>query len=507
MPRYVDEETLRRCLSQLQGTAGTLFRIWLTLKHMGLESGSSVSITTTNPTTSLVRLFGCGHPDGRLYTPVASIPSDRFMNADAGRSIIQTTVRQWFDGSGVYSPTELLSVKEGPPEGRAQPLVVSTKRGYPEGLGRGKEGFAHAQGKRVSIPRLAFAVWYGRQSPITDESDPATYLLAQMRRELHLSPAEDVCIFVERDLPISTSPTPLDDASVYRIIRSLDEAQYTSVEIEEPIEIHRNRVRSMQTTTQGPPWLASNPEDTLREVLVAGAKAVLLYGPPRTGKTRAIDSLFPRNDPRRTTIQIHDGWGYEQLVQGYRPKADQSFGYELGSLTQALEDGKEIIVLEEINRTLISQSIGEVFSLIEEAYRGESNKIFLRDNSPFWIDANAIFFLTMNTVDKSTEDVDDALIGRLTCVEFPPRVESLAEMLVARGTSPATTEKMCRLFAQIQGAYPLGHGYFAEFGPTTNPILFYKTRIRPVLRNHLQHHKALELATIDNMVDELFPAQ
>ena len=57
-------------------------------------------------------------------------------------------------------------------------------------------------------------------------------------------------------------------------------------------------------------------------LLDEGARAVLLYGPPRTGKTRAIDLYTPRTDPKRETIQIHDGWGYDEIMVALRPDTD-----------------------------------------------------------------------------------------------------------------------------------------------------------------------------------------
>lgn len=161
-------------------------------------------------------------------------------------------------------------------------------------------------------------------------------------------------------------------------------------------------------------------------------------------------------------------------------------------------------MLEEINRTSISQALGEVFSLIEDAYRGESNAMLLRDGSKFFIPEDVVFFMTMNTIDKSTEDVDDALIGRLHCVEFPTRVEDLAEILSENHVSDDVSGKLRELFTSIQEFYPLGHGYFAQFGPDTDPIMFYMTKIRPVIMNHLRYRDPKALDTIDSLVDDFF---
>ena len=113
----------------------------------------------------------------------------------------------------------------------------------------------------------------------------------------------------------------------------------------------------------------------------------------------------------------------------------------------------------------------------------------------------------MNTVDKSTEDVDDALMGRVAAVEFPPRPSSLLHMLNENNVPIDLHQRIAELYAEILATYPLGHGYFAGLGPETDTvaiILHYKTKVRPVLMNFLGDLKRQELQRIDNIVDGLF---
>jgi hypothetical protein len=110
----------------------------------------------------------------------------------------------------------------------------------------------------------------------------------------------------------------------------------------------------------------------------------------------------------------------------------------------------------------------------------------------------------MNTLDRSTEEIDDALLGRMDALEFAPRVEDLHSLLLDKGVAEDIATKIRELFALILQFYPLGHGYFAPFKPDTDPIHFYVTRLRPVLQKHLQNYRDQELATIDEKVDQLF---
>lgn len=508
MSVFVNKATLRRSLERMYGTAGHLLKIWLTLKQMGLAAGAPpVEVTTSNSTPSLQRLFSYGAPDNGFYVPFAHTPRYLVMKHDAARSIIQTNIQRWASSGSVVTcdPTEFLdfSVGEGT---RPQ---VSTGRRYPFGLGSGEAGFALKDGARVALPITSFAVWYGRKSPIPVDADPVSFLVGEMLRELRISASEKAVIFVDDSLAVETQSSVLNDDDIFSACQPFIQGQHepTIKFNDEEFSTYERRVRSMASGLNLPVWLRTPPDETVRELLGSGSVAILLYGPPRTGKTRLIDSIMDRDSERRCTIQIHDGWGYDHLIEGLKPDSDNNWAWKDGPLKTAVESGKTFIVLEEINRTAISQALGEVFSLIEDGYRGKANGIVLRSGRTFSIPQNVVFMMTMNTVDKSTEDVDDALLGRVAAVEFPPRAEDLSLMLTANGVPANVREQLGQLFAEILKVYPLGHGYFAGLKGEVNNgqiIGYYKTRVRPVLVNFFGELKRQDLAKIDNLVDEMF---
>lgn len=504
---YVDEKALRQAVRRLYGTAGHLLKIWLTLKHMGLAPGApAVEVDTSNSTDSLRRLFSCGASDGSFYIPFAHTPRYLTMKSDASRSIIQTTIQRWGTSGSVVTcdPTSYLDISGG------VNLLVATGRQYPLGLGLGESGFAREENTRVAIPLISFAVWFGRQSEIPRDADPAAFLTEQMLRELNITPSEKELVFVDDDLEVTTGFSRLTDARVFAICQPyIDGEQELGLEVvqTEDFSHYERRVRSVVSGLAAPEWMRKQPDEEVRQLIKTGAKSILLFGPPRTGKTRLIDEIVSRDSKHRSTIQIHDGWGYDYLVEGFRPDKDGRWSWVDGPLKAAVEGGKKFIVLEEINRTRFSEALGEVFSLLEDAYRGKVNGILLRSGREFWIPEDVVFLMAMNTIDKSTEDVDDALFGRVAAVEFPPRAEDLMSMLSKSKVPEGTRQRLGQLFAEILNVYPLGHGYFAGLkGEVTRfqIIEHYRTRIRPVLKSYLGQLKGHELARIDNVVDEIF---
>ena len=81
----------------------------------------------------------------------------------------------------------------------------------------------------------------------------------------------------------------------------------------------------MITVSEKPAWITESPEIQIKDLVEQGERAILLYGPPRTGKTRAIDQLFERTSDDRCTIQLHEGWGYENLITGFFPDKEGNF--------------------------------------------------------------------------------------------------------------------------------------------------------------------------------------
>ena len=497
---YISVDTIRSAIADLRGTANHLIKIWFVLKAMGMDTSTPVMVDTSNSTPALRRLFSYGAPDGSFFLPFAHTERYAFMKSDASRSIIQTTIKRWIASGSVVTcdPRGFLDIRDNDDK----QLTVRPGRQYPLGLGYGRNGFALKDDERTAIPDLQFAIWLFARENLETES--AEKLLSKMVELLHLSIPEFKTVFVHKPIAMSFQAAPIQDDELYALCRSAFEETFTIEEAVEGQIDYTKRVQNMATITDIPRWMQIDSDTQLARLVDSGERAILLYGPPRTGKTRAIDKIRARTESDRATIQLHEGWGYENLIIGLFPDKNGRFDWEQGALLKAIRDGKKHIVLEEINRTRISQALGECFSLIEKAYRGADNAISLPDGSPFEISEDTTLYFTMNTVDASTEDVDDALIGRMASVYFPPRIESLDEILMSNAIPVDQAEKIKEVFNTIQANYPLGHGYFATYRAGQDFRIFYLSRIRPVLSNHFESYRPELLSQIDNSVDALF---
>lgn len=503
---YFSGDTVRQAAMQLHGTAGHMLKLWFVLKKMGLDSGSEpIQIDTSNSTSALTTLFACGSPDGNFFVPFGHSPRFKEMKHDAARSIIQTNIRRWASSDSVVGcdPTSFLGIEET----SSNQLQVKCSNNYPLGLGFGGDGFAIGENKTVEIPWLAWVVWYCRQRDLGPELDAVSTAENIVLSELNISSAERQLIFVSQLLECETQPTAISDESLWEICKSvLDVDQHSGTIEVRPSDFasYSRKVRAMVPNLGQPVWLRPDSEKDFSDAIDRGEVAILLYGPPRTGKTRTIDSHVSRSDSSRATIQLHDGWSYDQLVQGILPTGDGGWEWTSGPLLNALRAGKKFIVLEEANRTSLVQALGEIFSLLERQYRGKENSITLRSGEEIWVEDDVVFVLTANNLDKSTEDLDDALLGRLCAIECPPDSRALTEMLIESGLADDRAQSIVDVFVAIQEIYPLGHGYFASVNSNSRGKdirEIYKTRIRPVIFNFLGPAAAASLNSIDVMVD------
>jgi 5-methylcytosine-specific restriction enzyme B len=114
---------------------------------------------------------------------------------------------------------------------------------------------------------------------------------------------------------------------------------------------------------------------------------LVFYGPPGTGKTylaRELARYLAGRAPETVgLVQFHPAYGYEDFVQGYRPRGQPGDGGQIAfdrvsgplmRLARAAESNPEqphFLIIDEINRGNLAKIFGELYILLE--YRTRSS--------------------------------------------------------------------------------------------------------------------------------------
>jgi 5-methylcytosine-specific restriction enzyme B len=214
-------------------------------------------------------------------------------------------------------------------------------------------------------------------------------------------------------------------------------------------------------------------------------KNVILEGAPGVGKTFvarriAWALLGQRDNSRVQMVQFHQSYGYEDFIQGWRPR-ENGFGLQDGVFhrfckrAEADPTRNYVFIIDEINRGNLSKVFGELMMLIEADKRGPGYAVPLA-YSPgelFSVPENLYLLGMMNTADRSLAMVDYALRRRFSFIRLQPAFA--ADRFTDYLTELGATEDLVRRIVTGMGAlnqaiaqdtrnlgpgYEIGHSFF-----------------------------------------------
>ena len=213
-----------------------------------------------------------------------------------------------------------------------------------------------------------------------------------------------------------------------------------------------SKLHSVVPATEAVPLPPLDQFSSRIEAILRRKGQVVLYGPAGTGKT--YRALAVANEPaarhafRKSFANLtvsesktvaggdglvrvctfHPGWGYEDFIEGLRPKTlngEMVFEPRDGVFKRLCLDATEqkdrqfFLVVDEINRGDLPRIFGELLTTIE--YDKRERQITLPvTGSLFSVPRNVFLIGTMNTSDRSISLMDTALRRRFGFVELMP---------------------------------------------------------------------------------------
>jgi 5-methylcytosine-specific restriction protein B len=266
----------------------------------------------------------------------------------------------------------------------------------------------------------------------------------------------------------------------------------------------------------------------LRELedLLLDKGQIILEGPPGSGKTYIADllaryltgnPLSGEHDQHVQIIQFHQSYGYEDFVQGIRPKTDESGGLQyrvvpgifmrMSAIARANPDQRFVLVIDEINRGNVSRIFGELMLLLE--YREKSIRLpygageGTDPDGDFSIPDNLYLIGTMNSTDRSLALIDYALRRRFYFYQLLPTQDGGAPVLerwLAQRTIDATVRQHrlnlfvtlnSRIKDQLSPDFQVGHSYFMTDDIHTGTGLdrVWKRAIMPLLTEYFHNSR------------------
>ena len=232
----------------------------------------------------------------------------------------------------------------------------------------------------------------------------------------------------------------------------------------------------------------------------AHSKFILFSGVAGTGKSRMADmvamAICDNDLDRKFEVQFH-----EYFLEGLQPTPEGGFIpvdiiFRLANkAAQKLEkehpNKRVVLLVEEFSRAKLSNVLGELMTYVEHRDRlfhypisGETDHIA----------KNLVIIGTMNPLDRSVLDMDDALIRRTRRIEFKHNSEALKEILEGNMLEKEVIDFLVAGIEKCASKLPFGHGVFSEISSEEELNSLWNEQLMHYFVNPigLARHPALE---------------
>lgn len=249
---------------------------------------------------------------------------------------------------------------------------------------------------------------------------------------------------------------------------------------------------------------------------------IILQGAPGTGKTykaKLISKQIANDKHNIEFVTFHQSMDYEDFIEGIKPQVQKDDSGKLIGITYNVKDGifknickrakedsnhKYVLIIDEINRGNISKIFGELITLIEDDKRSVTNDNSLKfevtlpySQEKFSVPSNLYIIGTMNTTDRSVENIDYAVRRRFLFITLKSDISRLTEYYVMPEHRDQllgkTAEKLFEFISDFVEEnrnleidiedLMIGHSYFMA---SSEDELFYKYefQIYPLLKEY-----------------------
>ncbi len=246
----------------------------------------------------------------------------------------------------------------------------------------------------------------------------------------------------------------------------------------------------------------------------------ILYGPPGCGKTyeslrralalldrEALEHILQLPDAtvqarlahymeqgRLVFTTFHQSMSYEDFVEGIKPivvNEQVHYAVEMGVLKRLAQQAQQrpdlevVLIIDELNRGNVANIFGELITLLEADKRQHApNALQVTlpySKETFALPPNLYVLATMNSSDRSIEQLDLALRRRFSFLELLPRPELLAQNVEGIDLQALLKSMNERIAILLDQQHLIGHAYLMPVYSLEDLQKVFQTQLLPLL--------------------------